>query len=88
MSEDSDKLALYHFEGCPYCTRVRIAMDELGVEPELRDVYADAQHRAELLDATGRLTVPVLRVEQDEGEVIWMPESRDIVRYLQERFAS
>ena len=80
-------LSLYHYEGCPYCTRVRIAAGELGVEIELRDIYAETEHREELAQAMGRLTVPVLRVEHPEGEVRWMPESRDIVRYLHERFA-
>ncbi len=77
-----DKLALYHFEGCPYCMRARAAIDRLGVEVELRDIFADIRHRDELVSAQGRATVPVLHITSPNGEVRWMPESADIVRYL------
>jgi glutaredoxin 2 len=40
------------------------------------------------VEATGRRTVPVLRIEHDDGRVEWMPESADIVDYLRERFRS
>ena len=37
----------------------------------------------ELRDARGRTTVPVLRITSPDGNERWMPESSDIVRYLQ-----
>ncbi len=37
--------------------------DRLGVALELRDTSSDLTSRQELLDATGRTTVPVLRIE-------------------------
>lgn len=81
-----DKLALYHFEGCPYCSMVRSVIDKLGVEVELRDVFQDSQHRDDLVRARGRATVPVLRITSTDGENRWMPESRDITGYLQENY--
>jgi glutaredoxin len=81
-----DKLVLYHFDGCPYCSMVRSAIDQLGVDVELRDIFQDSQHRDDLVKARGRATVPVLRIESPDGEDRWMPESRDIVRYLQETY--
>ncbi len=78
-----DKLALYHFEGCPYCTRARAAINRLGVEVELRDIFSDSKHRDDLVQAQGRATVPVLRISSPNGEERWMPESADIVRYLE-----
>lgn len=78
-----DRLALYHFEGCPFCTRVRRVIDELGLDVELRDIHADRKLMEELLEARGRTTVPVLRISSADGEERWMPESADIVRYLQ-----
>ena len=77
-----DKLFLYHFESCPFCRRVRAAIDRLGLEVELRDIHRDAKHWDDLVAARGRATVPVLRIRSPDGTERWMPESADIVRYL------
>jgi glutaredoxin len=82
-----DKLALYHFDGCPYCAIASAAIDRLGVDLELRDIFADQKYRDELVAARGRATVPVLRITSPDGEERWMPESRDIVRYLETTYA-
>lgn len=78
-------LALYHYDSCPYCAKVRRALDRLGVEVELRDVLEEPDHMQALVAARGRRTVPVLRIHKDGGDE-WMPESDDIVRYLERRF--
>jgi glutaredoxin len=78
-----DKLALYHFDGCPFCLRVRRVIEELGVDVELRNIHEDQAHLAALREARGRTTVPVLRISSPGGEDRWMPESADIVRYLE-----
>jgi glutaredoxin len=80
---EEDKLALYHFTGCPFCSMVRANIERLGVEVELRDIFEDDHYRDELIDARGRATVPVLRITSPHGEERWLPESRDIVRYLE-----
>ena len=81
-----DELALYHFEGCGYCRLVRRVIDELGLKVQLRDILRDPGHRAALIEARGRTTVPVLRITGPDGGERWMPESRDIVRYLRETY--
>jgi glutathione S-transferase len=78
-------LALYQYDACPFCMRVRMAMRSLGVDIELRDTRTDREHAAELAAAMGRTTVPVLRIEEGD-EVRWLPESAEIVAYLRERF--
>ena len=78
-----DRLALYYFDSCPFCRRVLRAIDALGVDVELRHIYKDEANLEELLDARGRATVPVLRIISPDGEERWMPESADIVRYLE-----
>jgi glutaredoxin 2 len=85
---DVSGLSLYQYHGCPYCSRVRSAADQLGIRLELRDTLANRDYADEVVQATGRRTVPVLRIEADDGEVKWLPESADIVRYLRDRFAS
>ena len=79
---ESSSLALYHYEGCPYCTLVRDVIARLGLDIELRDILRNADHRDELIAATGRRMVPCLRIEAASGRVQWMHESRDIIGYL------
>ena len=82
----AEKLALYHFQSCPFCAIAREPIERLGVDVELRDIYQDRQHLDELVAARGRATVPVLRITGADGEDRWMPESRDIVHYLEETY--
>ena len=86
-SPNDDKLALYHFNGCPFCSMVRSAIDRVGINVELRDIFQDSQYRDDLIEARGRATVPVLHITSPNGEERWMPESRDIVHYLDKTFA-
>ncbi len=79
-------LSLYGFPQCPYCRRVLAAIDELGLDIPLRNTLIDDAHGDALYEAMGRGTVPVLRIEGEDGKVDWLPESADIVRYLAERF--
>lgn len=85
VGADQETYALYHSASCPYCVMVRRTIDELGVSVELRDLAQEPKWREELLAARGRGTVPVLRCESPDGAVRWMPESRDIIRYLRKR---
>lgn len=80
-----EDLSLYLFEGCGYCELVRAAARDLDLELEERDIHAAPERRAELVEARGRATVPVLRIARDDRDE-WMGESRDIVAYLYERF--
>ncbi len=82
-----DKLALYYIDGCPFCNLVRASINELELDVEMRNIFHDAQHREDLMEARGRTTVPVLRISTPDGEERWMPESRDIVDYLQKTYA-
>ncbi len=79
-------LALYQYMGCIYCARVRSVIDGLGVEIEMRDTLRKPEFAEEVLAATGRSAVPVLRIESEDGAVEWLPESREIITYLQGRF--
>jgi glutaredoxin 2 len=80
-------LALYHFEGCPYCSRVRSAMARLELDLELRDILANPAWKAELVQATGTQMVPCLRIEQPGGGVRWLHESLDIIHFLETEVA-
>jgi glutaredoxin len=84
---NQDKLALYHFNGCPFCTYVTAAIARLGVDVELRDIFAEQTYRDELVSARDRATVPVLRITSPNGEERWMPESHDIVHFLETTYS-
>lgn len=86
-SVPGEKLALYHYVGCPFCTIARGPIERLGIDVELRDISKDLKHRSDLINARGRATVPVLRITAPNGGERWMPESTDIVHYLETTFA-
>lgn len=78
-----ETLSLYHYPSCGFCRWVRSVIADLGLDVELRDIHQNPQHRADLVAARGRETVPVLRRDLPDGTTVWLPESRDIIRYLQ-----
>lgn len=77
------KLALYHYQSCPFCAWTRSALGSMDLDVELRDIQKNDQFRKELIQGGGRRQVPSLRIEE-HGEVNWLYESGDIVRYLQQ----
>ena len=86
VAASEETLALYQFSSCPYCHLVRQVIEELDLQIELRDIAEERKWYDELVAARGRATVPVLRCEDPRGAVRWMPESRDIIRYLRRRY--
>jgi glutathione S-transferase len=83
---DSSDLALYQYQSCPYCARVRMALERLGVTLEIRDTQREPARRAELIREGGQSMVPCLRIAHPDGRVQWLYESADIIAYLQRRF--
>jgi glutaredoxin len=81
------KLVLYHFKTCPFCIKVRHEMARLSLPIALRDAQHDPQHRADLLQGGGKVQTPCLRIADEQGQVQWLYESDDIIKYLQQRFA-
>lgn len=86
VDEKASSLALYQFEACPFCVKVRRAMKRQSVDIDLRDAKNNETHREALLTHGGAIKVPCLRIEK-EGETTWMYESSDIVAYLEKEFA-
>jgi glutaredoxin len=78
--------AIYVSRFCGACYRVLNAVEELGIDVEIRDVTANPSRRDEIRKATGRRTVPVLRITHQDGRDEWMFESRKIVTYLNQCF--
>ena len=87
VEQAAQGLALYQFHACPFCVKTRRTLHRLNVPVALRDAKNDALHRQALLEGGGRVKVPCLRIEE-QGEVTWMYESKDIIAYLDKRFAA
>lgn len=87
IDQQTKKLSLYEFNACPFCVKVRRKIRKLNLKIELKDAMKDQATRQELLQARGKIKVPVLRIESEDGSAQWMPESSDINRYLESRFA-
>jgi glutaredoxin 3 len=78
-------LVLYELTGCPYCAKVKRKLDELSLEYESRTVPRSHGERDEVKAVSGQTGVPVL-IDEEHG-VDGMPESDDIVAYLEETYA-
>ncbi|MFC6990149.1 glutaredoxin family protein [Haloplanus sp. GCM10025708] len=79
-------LQLYQLPGCPYCAKVRHKLDELGVDYETHEVPSSHADRTEVKEISGQTGVPVV-VDADH-DVDGMPESDDIVAYLEETYGA
>lgn len=87
VEQACQQLALYQFKTCPFCIKVRKHMAALSLPIELRDAQHDNQYRQQLAQGGGRVKVPCLRIEKEDGSVEWMYESSDINHYLTRRFS-
>ncbi|MCO7226275.1 glutaredoxin domain-containing protein [Pleionea sp. CnH1-48] len=88
IDQQTALLSLYQFEACPFCVKVRRAAKRLSLNLELRDAKNDAVFRQQLEQEGGRIKVPCLRIVDQDNQVKWMYESKDIVAYLNKRFAT
>ena len=79
-------LTLYELEGCPYCAKVTSKLEELGLEYDSVMVPSAHSERTEVEAVSGQTGVPVL-VDEDH-DVEGMPESDDIVAYLEETYGA
>ena len=81
MSKPEQLLEVYQFEGCPFCSKVRQKMTDLGLDFIARHV--DPKDRSRVEEASGQTNVPVL---VDPNTETTMPESDDIIDYLEEHY--
>jgi glutathione S-transferase len=78
------QFALYQFNSCPFCAKVRHALAELNVDVSLVDVLAAPEKRQELLAEGGSRQVPCLKIT-DGDQVQWLYESDAIIDYLRQQ---
>jgi glutathione S-transferase len=79
-------LALYIEPRCRWCKQVLSALEALDLSMEERNISKIEIFRDELSQATGKTTVPVLKITDAEGQDRWLSESNEIIVYLRQRF--
>ncbi|MFT4884239.1 MAG: glutaredoxin 3 [Natronomonas sp.] len=79
-------ITLYELPGCPYCAKVVNKLDELGLEYETIEVPSAHSERTEVEKVSGQTGVPV--IIDEEHDIDGMPESDDIVEYLEETYGA
>lgn len=82
MSQPEELLEVYQFESCPFCKKVREKLNELQIDFIARQVDPNGD-REKVQDISGQTGVPVL---VDPNTETVMPESDDIVEYLEEHY--
>ena len=87
IDQQTASLKLYQYAACPFCVKVRRAIKRQSLKIETRDVKRSDTARQELLAGGGDLKVPCLRIEDGQGDVAWMYESKAIIGYLDQLVA-
>ena len=59
------KVAIYTTPTCTYCKQAKALFAEKGIAYEEYDVAADAGKRAEMIEKSGQMGVPVITVDDD-----------------------
>lgn len=80
-------LALYQYPACPFCVKVRRSMKRNNLKIKTVNAKACETSKQELETGGGKLKVPCLRIEQEDGNVSWMYESSDIINYLNDKIS-
>ena len=81
-------LALYQFNTCPFCIKVRQEMRRLSLPIEKRDAQHNTTNREQLLQGSGATKVPCLKITDANRQTRWLQDSGAIVAYLRERFSA
>lgn len=87
VDQQTQSLKLYQYLACPFCVKTRRVIRKLGLNIEALDALRDDTHRNELIQHGGQAQVPCLKITHENGSVEWMYESREIIDYLESRFA-
>ena len=87
ITEQAKAITLYQYKACPFCVKVRRSMKRQSLPIATRDAKRSLTAKEELLAGGGLLKVPCLKIEGSDGNAVWMYESREIIYYLEQRFA-
>ena len=86
IDRQTARFTLYQYAACPFCVKVRWAMQRNSLNIETRDAKRNSQYADELLSGGGKLKVPCLKIEQEDGSNRWVYESNEIIHLLNTAF--
>ena len=72
-------LALYQFNTCPFCIKVRQEMRRLSLPIDKHDAQHNPVNRDALLQGSGASKVPCLKITDANGQTQWLQDSNAIV---------
>ena len=87
IDEQSQNFTLYQYKACPFCVKVRRSLKRLSLPVETRDPKRCENAKKELIVGAGKLKVPCLKIDEGVGRIQWLFNSKDIISYLERRFA-
>lgn len=76
----NDKIELYHFEGCPYCEKVRRVLRDYDLDWVSHEI--DPTDRSEVERISGQRLVPVIV----DGDTV-VNDSTEIIKYLDKHYS-
>lgn len=85
IDQETKELQLYQYQACPFCIKVRRAIDRNSLNITIIDAKQSA-NKQRLEQQGGQIKVPCLRIQKGQ-EITWMYESSEIINYLEKRFA-
>lgn len=88
VDQQCESLALYQYQTCPFCIKVRQEMARLSLNIERRDAQAEGPVRQALREGGGQTQVPCLRITDASGASQWLYDSAAILTYLRGRFSA
>ena len=77
-------ITLYDLPGCPFCAKVRTKLEALDLDYDTIEVPRAHSQRTEVEAVSRQTGVPVMSAEATGVE--GLPESSDIVEYLEETY--
>ena len=86
INSQTDNMALYQFNQCPFCVKTRRQIHRLALNIEKRDARNDERWNQELINDGGKYQVPCLKITDKNGSVEWMYESSEINQFLNKNF--
>ena len=86
IDRQTASLALYQYQTCPFCIKVRQEMRRLSLSVNQLDAQHEGKNRDDLVHGGGKAKVPCLKITDQAGQTQWLYESGEIINYLQGRF--
>ena len=71
-----------------FCIKVRFALWRMGIKIPMKNIKSQPSNKQELIAGGGKKQVPCLRIESADGDVRWMYESSDIIKYFRSQLAA